>query len=69
MQMGIANRDIKLENALLMDSSERPLLKLCDFGYSKDELYASMCKTMCGEALVLYNIKQFQHITHEMPLL
>ena len=49
MQMGIANRDIRLENALLMDSSEQPMLKLCDFGYSKDELYASMCKTMCGE--------------------
>ena len=48
--MGIANRDIKLENTLLMDLSERPVLKLCDFGYSKDELCASISKTMCGEA-------------------
>ncbi len=47
--MGIANRDIKLENTLLMDESERPVLKLCDFGYSKDELCASISKTMCGE--------------------
>ena len=47
--MGIANRDIKLENTLLMDLSERPVLKLCDFGYSKDELCASISKTMCGE--------------------
>jgi len=49
MQMGIANRDIKLENTLLMDTSERPVLKLCDFGYSKDELCASISKTMCGK--------------------
>ena len=47
--MGIANRDIKLENTLLMDLSETPVLKLCDFGYSKDELCVSMSKTMCGE--------------------
>ncbi len=31
---GVANRDIKLENTLL-DGSPRPLLKICDFGYSK----------------------------------
>ena len=49
MQMGIANRDIKLENTLLMDTSDRPVLKLCDFGYSKDELCASISKTMCGK--------------------
>lgn len=51
MQMGIANRDIKLENTLLMDTSDKPVLKLCDFGYSKDELCASISKTMCGESL------------------
>lgn len=33
---GIVNRDIKLENTLL-DGSKRPLLKICDFGYSKHE--------------------------------
>ena len=31
---GVANRDIKLENTLL-DGSPRPLVKICDFGYSK----------------------------------
>jgi len=34
--MGVYNRDIKLENTLL-DNSRRPLLKICDFGYSKNE--------------------------------
>ncbi len=33
-QQNIVSRDIKLENTLL-DNSPRPLLKLCDFGYSK----------------------------------
>ena len=32
--MGIANRDIKLENILLSSSEYKPLLKMCDFGYS-----------------------------------
>ncbi len=38
--LGIANRDIKLENALLAGdpASAGVQLKLCDFGYSKDEL-------------------------------
>ena len=52
MQMGIANRDIKLENTLVMDESEQPLLKLCDFGYSKDEYQGSACKTLCGMSLL-----------------
>ena len=36
---GVANRDLKLENLLLDDSSggRRPLLKICDFGYCKSE--------------------------------
>ena len=37
---GIVNRDIKLENTLL-DNSPRPLVKLCDFGYSKHEKFQS----------------------------
>ena len=56
--MGIANRDIKLENTLLMDESERPLLKLCDFGYSKDEYQGSACKTLCGMAQPWHNLLQ-----------
>jgi len=33
-KMGIMSRDIKLENTLL-DDGQWPLLKICDFGYSK----------------------------------
>ena len=40
---GVANRDIKLENTLL-DGSPRPLLKICDFGYSK------VCALRCTPA-------------------
>lgn len=39
-RMGVANRDIKLENTLL-DGSPRPLIKICDFGYSKHEKFQS----------------------------
>ncbi|KAK9804863.1 hypothetical protein WJX72_008981 [[Myrmecia] bisecta] len=49
--MGIANRDIKLENCLLVsnpNARDWPLLKLCDFGFSKDEYTDSLCKTACG---------------------
>jgi len=35
--MGISNRDIKLENTLLAGVDTRPLIKLADFGFSKDE--------------------------------
>ncbi|KAK2078419.1 hypothetical protein QBZ16_003259 [Prototheca wickerhamii] len=35
-RMGVASRDIKLENTLL-DTSPRRLIKLADFGFSKDE--------------------------------
>ncbi|KAL4425747.1 hypothetical protein ABPG75_009763 [Micractinium tetrahymenae] len=34
-RMGVTSRDIKLENTLL-DGSPRPLIKLADFGFSKD---------------------------------
>lgn len=39
-RMGVVNRDIKLENTLL-DASPRPLVKICDFGYSKHEKFQS----------------------------
>jgi serine/threonine-protein kinase SRK2 len=37
---GVANRDIKLENTLLhiVPQLPRPLLKICDFGYSKYDI-------------------------------
>ena len=49
MQMNVSNRDIKLENTLL-DTSQagaRPLLKVCDFGYSINESL-SLPKTAVG---------------------
>ena len=46
--MGIANRDIKLDNILLHGRDSRPVVKICDFGYSKDEVAGSICKTACG---------------------
>eukprot|EP01023_Acetabularia_acetabulum_P039816 TRINITY_DN383_c0_g1_i1.p1 TRINITY_DN383_c0_g1~~TRINITY_DN383_c0_g1_i1.p1 ORF type:complete len:336 (-),score=47.62 TRINITY_DN383_c0_g1_i1:352-1359(-) len=33
---GVAHRDLKLEN-LLLNGSDVPLLKICDFGYSKSD--------------------------------
>ena len=35
--MGIANRDLKLENTLLDRRGPDALLKICDFGYSINE--------------------------------
>ncbi|KAL0048946.1 hypothetical protein WJX82_002950 [Trebouxia sp. C0006] len=46
---GVANRDLKLENLLLdrKDTGSRPLLKICDFGYSKHDIN-SPAKTVVG---------------------
>ena len=46
--LGIANRDIKLENILLDDALPLPHLKICDFGYSKNEFIDSRPKTISG---------------------
>lgn len=45
--MGVANRDIKLENILLKAHDSRPILKICDFGYSINENH-SLPKTALG---------------------
>eukprot|EP00210_Caulerpa_lentillifera_P004255 g4059.t1 len=45
---GVANRDIKLENVLLKSGARRPLVKLCDFGYSKHEDWDSAPKSRVG---------------------
>ncbi|KFM24010.1 Serine/threonine-protein kinase SAPK2 [Auxenochlorella protothecoides] len=46
---GIMSRDIKLENTLLvLQPDKKPLLKLCDFGYSKHELLDSVAKSKVG---------------------
>eukprot|EP00884_Botryococcus_braunii_P014305 jgi/Botrbrau1/22876/Bobra.0065s0034.1 len=49
-RMGVANRDLKLENLLLnkqWHDGMRPLVKICDFGYSKSEL-SSPARTSVG---------------------
>ncbi|CAA2995286.1 serine threonine- kinase SRK2A [Olea europaea subsp. europaea] len=45
--MTICHRDLKLENTLL-DGSPAPLLKICDFGYSKSSLLHSKPKSTVG---------------------
>ncbi|KAK9807147.1 hypothetical protein WJX73_000269 [Symbiochloris irregularis] len=52
-EKGIVNRDLKLENLLLAPCPEagmaaNPVIKLCDFGFSKDEYIDSACDTACG---------------------
>lgn len=48
-QRGVANRDLKLENLLLdMDEATgNPLLRICDFGYSKHD-HSSFANTKLG---------------------
>ncbi|KAM0864467.1 hypothetical protein ACQ4PT_043919 [Festuca glaucescens] len=45
--MQICHRDLKLENVLL-DGSEAPRLKICDFGYSKSSVLHSRPKSAVG---------------------
>ena len=47
-ELGIANRDIKLENTLMDGSRPYPHVKICDFGYSKNEYVDSRPKTVSG---------------------
>eukprot|EP00803_Ostreobium_quekettii_P004335 evm.model.scf_823.11 EVM.evm.TU.scf_823.11 scf_823:61607-62918(+) len=46
-KMGVVNRDIKLENSLL-DGSPWPVLKICDFGFSKHEMLNSAPDSRVG---------------------
>ena len=46
-RMGIANRDVKMDN-ILLDTNPRPLLKICDLGFSKHNEYQSSPKSMVG---------------------
>ena len=41
-------RDIKLENTLLDGAQPQPNVKICDFGYSKNEFVDSRPKTVSG---------------------
>ena len=42
----VCHRDLKLENTLL-DGSEAPRLKICDFGYSKVVLTFFVLSVLC----------------------
>jgi serine/threonine protein kinase len=46
--VGVASRDVKLENTLLDGEPDRPLLKLCDFGYSKHDTFQSAPDSRVG---------------------
>ena len=50
-KMGVANRDIKLENVLLSGKCP-PVLKLTDFGFCKHDR-DSAAKTVCGTLLYM----------------
>ena len=58
---GVANRDIKLENTLL-DGSPRPLLKICDFGYSKVRFAA-----ITQDLTLLHQLIPSQELPQELP--
>ncbi|XP_076957538.1 serine/threonine-protein kinase SRK2E-like isoform X2 [Bidens hawaiensis] len=45
--MQVCHRDLKLENTLL-DGSQSPRLKICDFGYSKSSVLHSQPKSTVG---------------------
>ena len=47
-QHTLLRRDIKLENTLLDDAQPQPNVKICDFGYSKNEFVDSRPKTVSG---------------------
>ena len=49
-RMGVVNRDIKLENTLLAGDG-RPLIKIADFGFSKDEHGQSAPTTRVGTVM------------------
>lgn len=46
--VGMTKRDMRLENVLLCGDQARPLVKLCDFAYSKSEQVNSDPKTALG---------------------
>ena len=46
-RVGVVSRDVKLENTLL-DGNRRPLVKICDFGYSKHTEKDSVPKSRVG---------------------
>jgi serine/threonine-protein kinase SRK2 len=55
-KMGVANRDVKLENMLLTSGGPpgaSPLVKLGDFGFSKDMIHQSAATTRVGTVMYM----------------
>jgi len=46
--MNVCHRDLKLANILLMSPGSSSLLKICDFGLSKQWTPTNMLQTVCG---------------------
>ena len=45
---GIVHRDLKLENMLMMDHTDKSPIKIADFGLSKFFQQGTVLSTMCG---------------------
>ena len=51
-RLGVANRDIKLDNILLSGSKKATVIKMSDFGFSKGDM-DSIAKTPAGTAMYM----------------
>ena len=45
---GIVHRDLKLENMLMVDKTDKSAIKIADFGLSKFFAPGTVLSTMCG---------------------
>lgn len=65
MLQGVANRDLKLENLLLTfkEGWARPLLKICDFGYSK----VLMLDAVCAHVVLVQAVSEAQTKQYWLP--
>ena len=51
-RLGVAHRDIKLDNILLSGSKKPTIIKVSDFGFSKGDM-DSIAKTPAGTAMYM----------------
>ena len=51
-RLGVANRDIKLDNVLLTSSKKPATIKLTDFGFCKGDKH-SIAKSLVGTAMYM----------------
>ena len=73
---GIVHRDLKLENMLMMDHTDKSPIKIADFGLSKFFQQGTVLSTMCGspqyvapEILGISDGNQVGSIGRRVPLL